>query len=112
MMQMGGRSFFKPTSYLNIASSLSSTQTVSLPHFILCRSYLPSSSTGAATALGVSLSPPMAQGGAGEGTRPPPLYLPTAENRDAYKTVVVERKIVVRPPAEPVKDANTIELEV
>ena len=40
------------------------------------------------------------------------MYLPTVENRDAYKTVVVERKVALPPPAEPVKDAKTIELEV
>ena len=42
----------------------------------------------------------------------PPIYLPTTENKDAYKTVVVERKVIVLPPTEPVKDAKTIEIEV
>ena len=77
----------------------------------LYRSYLPPSTTGAASALDISLSPPEASG-AGEEGRPPPIYLPTVENHDAYKTVVVERKVVLPPPAEPVKDAKTIELEV
>ena len=76
------------------------------------RLYLPTSTSGAAAALDISLLTPEVSGGAGDESRPPPLYLPTVENRDAYKTVVVERKVVVPPPAEPVKDARTIELEV
>lgn len=93
-----------------------SIQCVPLPcHFFqipyTARSYLPPSTTGAAAALDISLSPPDVSG-AGEDSRPPPVYLPTVDNRDSYKTVVVERKVVVPPPAEPVKDAKTIELEV
>ena len=61
--------------------------------------------------MDISLSPTNTAGGATDG-RPHPIYLPTAENHDAYKTVMVERKVIVPPPPEPVKDAQTIELEV
>lgn len=75
------------------------------------RSHLPAGTSGTAAAFDTSLLTPEVSG-AGDESRPPPLYLPTAENRDAYKIIVVERKVVVPPPAEPVKDARTIELEV
>ena len=61
--------------------------------------------------MDISLSPRDAAGGATD-DRPLPIYLPTSENHDAYKTVMVERKVTVPPPPEPVKDAKTIELEV
>ena len=65
---------------------------------------------GVASAMDVSFSPT----GTAEATldRPSPIYLPTFENTDAYKTVVIERKVIVPPPAVPVKDAKAIELEV
>ena len=58
--------------------------------------------------MDIFLSPTNAE----EGDRPQPIYLPTTENRDAYKTVMVERKVIIPPPPEPVKDAKAIELEV
>lgn len=61
--------------------------------------------------MNISLSPINPAEGATD-VRPQPIYLPTAENHDAYKTVMVERKVIVPPPPEPVKNAKTIELEV
>lgn len=72
---------------------------------LVYRSYLPSGSS-VAPSLDLPLSLPDAS------SRPPPLYLPTKEDRDAYKTVTVERRVTEEKPLEPLKDTKTIELEV
>ncbi len=41
----------------------------------------------------------------------PPLYIPTVEDPSVYQTVAVERTVLVEPPAPPMKDPTTIELE-
>ena len=100
-----------PTKYLYLAPYIYLSMLLSFATPFCNRSHLPAGTSGTAAAFDTSLLTPEVSG-AGDESRPPPLYLPTAENRDAYKTVVVERKVVVPPPAEPVKDARTIELEV